>query len=96
MEDHVDEPVATHEFHGKVLKPNSQRQDQNVSKAEEHDSKVRSEAVKNLHVEIPLESNVGRGEFRNLDFEWKIHHVVVECRQEDQCNNYWPILVLER
>ena len=66
MEDNVDEPVATHKFQGKVL-----RQDQNVSKAEEHDLEVRSEAVKNLHVEIPLESNVGRGEYRNLDFdEW--------------------------
>ena len=70
--DHVDEPVATHEFHRKVLKPNSQRQDQNVLKAKKHDSKVRSDAVKNLHVEIPLDSNhIGRGECWNLDFdEW--------------------------
>ena len=97
VKDHVNEPEAIHEFHGKVLKPNSQGQDQNVSKAEEHDSKVGSEAVKNLHVEIPLESNVGRGEYWDLDFdEWNCDHVVIEYSQEDQCNNDWPILVLER
>ena len=59
MEDYVDELVATHEFHGMVLKPNSQRQDQNVSKAEEHDSKVRLEVVEYLQVEYHWSSIFG-------------------------------------
>ena len=66
MKEHVDEPEAREQFNRHMLKPNTKRQNKHKTEPKEHDCKIVSETLKDLHTEIPLDSKVGGRECGNL------------------------------